>query len=89
MLYGHFAESKSRLAEGEEWVVELPEDDDAPMKVPVDISHGHFGKGPEEEDAAVRAVRSHGAVQLLRLHEDEFEFDRVKRPPNIIGACTT
>ncbi|KAH7243068.1 hypothetical protein FSOLCH5_006690 [Fusarium solani] len=46
MLYGHFTESKTRLAEGEEWVVELPEDDSAPMEVFLNISHSHFGRVP-------------------------------------------
>ncbi|KAJ4184888.1 BTB domain-containing protein [Fusarium falciforme] len=46
MLYGHFTESKTRLAEGEEWVVELPEDDSAPMEIFLNISHSHFGRVP-------------------------------------------
>lgn len=141
MLYGHFTESKTRLAEGEEWVVELPEDDSAPMEVFLNISHSHFGRVPrrmpldelyelavlsnyydctrllepwingwmasiEVRDSSVSMAKalwvswefgrkeafSRMALRMLmesdmgRTAEDE--FDKLKMPPDIIGAYT-
>ncbi|KAF4469556.1 nuclear pore [Fusarium albosuccineum] len=44
MLYGNFIEARSRQAEGDEWIVELPEDKAEPFIVFLQIAHCRFNK---------------------------------------------
>lgn len=52
LLYGGFAESKK--PDGDEpWIVALPEDSAAPMKIILDIIHGRFGQVPVKGDISL------------------------------------
>jgi len=50
MLFGPWTESKQSTSEGKEWVVSLPEDSPATLRVVLAILHGRFELVPEKVD---------------------------------------
>ncbi|KAM5341763.1 hypothetical protein ACJ41O_014794 [Fusarium nematophilum] len=46
MLYGRFIEAKTRIPEGQEWTVRLPEDKAAPLAVFLHVAHCSFHRVP-------------------------------------------
>ncbi|CCF37163.1 hypothetical protein CH063_01645 [Colletotrichum higginsianum] len=72
MLFGSFAESRPRDGGQDDWVVQLPDDEPAPMQLMLDIIHGHFAKVPDTMDLDTL----HALVVLL----DKYDAISVTRP---------
>lgn len=71
MLFGSFAESRPRDGGQDDWVVQLPDDEPAPMQLMLNIIHGHFAQVPGTMDlntlhALVVLLDKYDAISVIR-----------------------